>query len=145
VHRLRDDVIPRALATCPAPQVYVGGQTAMFIDLSDQSASRLPWFVGRGDLLSVLLLMMVFRSVAVPLKAAAMNLLSIGAAYGIIVAVFQWGWLNGVIGAEDRADRLVHADDAVRHPVRAVDGLRGVPADPGARGVPRPAATTTPP
>jgi putative drug exporter of the RND superfamily len=101
VHRLRDDVIPRALAGVPGAEVYVGGQTAMYIDLSDHLASRLPWFVGAVILLSVLLLMMVFRSLAVPLKAAAMNLLSIGAAYGIIVAVFQWGWANGLIGVQE--------------------------------------------
>ena len=52
-------------------------------------------------LLSVLLLMVVFRSIAVPLKAAVMNLLSIGAAYGVIVAVFQWGWLKDVFGVEE--------------------------------------------
>jgi RND superfamily putative drug exporter len=101
VHRLRDHVIPRAIAGVPGAEVYVGGQTAMFIDLSDQLASRLPWFVGAVILLSVLLLTIVFRSIAVPLKAAAMNLLSIGAAYGIIVAVFQWGWLRGLVGVEE--------------------------------------------
>ena len=101
VHRLRDDVIPRALATVPGAQVYVGGQTATFIDLSDQLANRLPWFVGAVILLSVLLLTMVFRSIAVPIKAAVMNLLSIGAAYGIIVAIFQWGWLKGVVGLSE--------------------------------------------
>ena len=73
-----------------------------------------------------------------------MNLLSIGAAYGVIVAVFQWGWGKGLFGVEEtRADRVVPADDAVRHPVRAVDGLRGVPAVPGPRGVPARQATTT--
>ena len=85
----------------PGAEVYVGGQTAMFIDMSDQVADRLPWFVGAVILLSVILLMMVFRSVAVPLKAAAMNLLSIGAAYGVIVAVFQWGWRKGLFGVEE--------------------------------------------
>ena len=101
VHRLRDDVIPRAVATVPGAQVYVGGQTATFIDLSDHLANRLPWFVGAVILLSVLLLTMVFRSIAVPIKAAVMNLLSIGAAYGIIVAIFQWGWLKGVVGLSE--------------------------------------------
>jgi len=101
VHRLRDDVIPRAVATVPGAQVYVGGQTATFIDLSDHLADRLPWFVGAVILLSVLLLTMVFRSIAVPIKAAVMNLLSIGAAYGIIVAIFQWGWLKGVVGLSE--------------------------------------------
>jgi putative drug exporter of the RND superfamily len=101
VHRLRDDVIPRALSDAPGAEVQVGGQTAMYIDMSDKISSRLLWFIGAVIALSVLLLMMVFRSVAVPLKAAAMNLLSIGAAYGVIVAVFQWGWLKGLIGVEE--------------------------------------------
>jgi putative drug exporter of the RND superfamily len=101
VHRLRDDVIPRALSGAPGVEAHVGGQTALFIDMSDKVSSRLPWFIGAVILLSVVLLMMVFRSIAVPLKAAAMNLLSIGASYGIIVAVFQWGWLKGLIGVEE--------------------------------------------
>ncbi|HEX8803940.1 MAG TPA: MMPL family transporter, partial [Acidimicrobiales bacterium] len=102
VHRLRHDVIPEALTGAPdGVRVYVGGQTATFIDLSDKVASRLPWFIGAVIGLSVLLLMTVFRSIAVPLKAAAMNLLSIGAAYGVIVAVFQWGWLKGLFGVEE--------------------------------------------
>ncbi|HET9609088.1 MAG TPA: MMPL family transporter [Acidimicrobiales bacterium] len=100
VHRLRDDVIPPALADVPGAEVYVGGQTATFIDMSDKVTSRLPWFVGAVIGLSVVLLTLVFRSIAVPLKAAAMNLLSIGAAYGVIVAVFQWGWLKGLFGVE---------------------------------------------
>ena len=100
VHHLRSDVIPEATAGTGA-EVYVGGQTATFIDMSDKVADRLPWFVGAVIVLSVVLLMMVFRSVAVPLKAAAMNLLSIGAAYGVIVAVFQWGWLKGLVGVEE--------------------------------------------
>jgi RND superfamily putative drug exporter len=100
VHRLRDDVVPAATAGMEGVAVYVGGQTAMFIDLTDQLADRLPWFIGAVLLLSVLLLMIVFRSIAVPVKAALMNLLSIGAAYGVLVAVFQWGWLKGLFGVE---------------------------------------------
>ena len=73
--------------------------------------------------------MAVFRSVAVPIKAAIMNLLSIGAAYGVIVAVFQWGWLGvGRRHRHDRTDRSVDPADAVHDPVRPLDGLRGVPA-----------------
>jgi putative drug exporter of the RND superfamily len=101
VHRLRDDVIPRASSGTPGTEVYVGGQTATFIDMSDKVSERLPWFVGAVILLSVILLTAVFRSIAVPLKAAAMNLLSIGAAYGVIVAVFQWGWLKELFGVEE--------------------------------------------
>jgi uncharacterized membrane protein YdfJ with MMPL/SSD domain len=66
VHRLRDDVIPEALADAPGAQVHVGGQTAMFIDMSDRISDRLVWSIGAVILLSVLLLTMVFRSVAVP-------------------------------------------------------------------------------
>ncbi len=101
IHRLRRDVIPQAMDPVPDAAVYVGGQTATFIDISDKVASRLPYFIGAVIVLSVLLLMMVFRSVAVPIKAAVMNLLSIGAAYGVIVAVFQWGWLKGLVGVQE--------------------------------------------
>ena len=101
VHRLRDHVIPTATVNAPGAHVYVGGQTAVSIDLSDKIAGRLPWFIGAVIGLSILLLMMVFRSIAVPIKAAVMNLFSIGAAYGIIVAIFQWGWLKDLIGLKE--------------------------------------------
>jgi putative drug exporter of the RND superfamily len=101
VHRLRDHVIPEAMAHAPGAEVHVGGLTAMFIDLSDRISDRLVGFIGAVILLSVLLLTLAFRSVAVPLKAAVMNLLSIGAAYGIVVAVFQWGWLKGLFGLDE--------------------------------------------
>ncbi|MGH8984038.1 MAG: MMPL family transporter [Acidimicrobiia bacterium] len=100
VHHLRDDVVPVATAGLNGVEVYVGGQTATFIDLTDRLSERLPWFIGAVLMLSVLLLMVVFRSIAVPLKAAVMNLISIGAAYGILVAVFQWGWLKDLFGVE---------------------------------------------
>ena len=76
----------------------VGGQTALFIDLGDRVADRLPLFIGCVVGLSFFLLMLVFRSILVPLKAAIMNLLSIGAAYGVIVAVFEWGWGASLFG-----------------------------------------------
>ncbi|MCU1427706.1 MAG: hypothetical protein JWL83_1706 [Actinomycetia bacterium] len=98
--RLRKDVIPRALVGTNA-HVYVGGSTAAFIDISSRIASRLPWFIAAVIGLSFLLLMVVFRSVLVPLKAAVMNVLSIGASYGVIVAVFQWGWLRGLFGVHE--------------------------------------------
>ena len=78
--------------------VKVGGLTAAADDFADYTARRLPIFVGAVLLLSFLLLMVVFRSLLVPLKAVIMNLLSIGAAYGVIVAVFQWGWGASLIG-----------------------------------------------
>ena len=80
--------------------VYVTGATALTLDLDEQLASTRPLFIGAILGASVLLLMVVFRSVVVPLKAAAMNLLSIAGAYGVIVAVFQWGWLGGLFGLD---------------------------------------------
>ena len=78
---------------------YVGGETAAGVDTSAYLSGRLPWVIGTVIPLAFFLLMMVFRSVMIPIKAAAMNLLSMGAAYGVIVAVYQWGWLGSVFGA----------------------------------------------
>jgi RND superfamily putative drug exporter len=97
VRHLRSAVIPPAVAGTGVT-VLVGGVTAGGIDASHYLSNRLPLVIGLVILLSVLLLMMVFRSVAIPLKAAVMNLLSMGAAYGVIVAVFQWGWLSSLFG-----------------------------------------------
>jgi len=100
VHRLRDTTLPAAIAGSDATAL-VGGPTAGFIDQSDKISSRLLWFIGAVVSLSFLLLMMVFRSILVPLKAALLNLLSIGAAYGVVVAVFQWGWGRTLIGLDE--------------------------------------------
>lgn len=80
---------------------HVGGATATLIDLSDRVTTYLPWVIGVVVLGSILLLLVVFRSVLVPIKAAAMNLISIAAAYGVVVAVFQWGWAKGAIGLSE--------------------------------------------
>ena len=97
VNHLRGTVIPAALAGT-GMTVHVGGNTAVGIDLSNYISDRLPLFIGAVLLFSFLLLMVVFRSIVVALKAAIMNILSIGAAYGVVVAVFQWGWLGGIVG-----------------------------------------------
>ena len=99
IERLRGDVLPAALAGSGV-EVNVGGVTAMYNDLGDILSRRLPLLMGVVIGLSFLLLLVVFRSVLVPIKAAIMNLLSIGAAYGVIVAVFQWGWLSDLIGVD---------------------------------------------
>jgi RND superfamily putative drug exporter len=99
VHRLRDHVVPDATAGSGLV-VHVGGQTAQGIDFADVIGRRLPIFFGAVLALSFLLLLVVFRSVLVPLKAVVMNLLSIGAAYGVIVAMFQWGWGAGLLGVK---------------------------------------------
>jgi RND superfamily putative drug exporter len=91
VDRLRDDVLPAA-TTGTGLDVAVAGGVAVGVDFTDYLSERLPYFFAAVLGLSFILLMVVFRSLLVPLKAVVMNLLSIGAAYGIVVAVFQWGW-----------------------------------------------------
>ena len=93
VHNLRDNVLPAS-----GYDALVGGRVASSIDFSDYIGNRLPMIIGAVLILSFLLLMVVFRSILVPLKAVVMNLLSIGAAYGVIVAIFQWGWGKDLIG-----------------------------------------------
>jgi len=100
VKRLRSEVLPAALQGSGATAL-ITGQTAFFEDISQKLSDRLPIFIAAVVALSFLLLTVVFRSILVPLKAALMNLLSIGAAYGVVVAVFQWGWGNGLVGMED--------------------------------------------
>ena len=96
---LRDRVLPEATADS-GMTVLVTGQVGIMVDFSDYLAGRLPYFFAAVLGLSFLLLMAVFRSLLVPLKAVVMNLLSIGAAYGVIVAIFQWGWMKDVFGIE---------------------------------------------
>ena len=99
VARLRSEVFPTVLDGTAAT-AHVGGQTATFADLGDRVQERMPRFVVAVLLLSFLLLTVLFRSVLVPLKAVLLNLLSVGAAYGVLVMVFQWGWAAGLIGVE---------------------------------------------
>ena len=96
VKQLRAD-----LATATAGTGFtasVGGPTATLIDLTDVVKKYLPWVIGAVVLGAFILLVIVFRSILVPLKAAIMNLVSIAAAYGVVVAVFQWGWAKGAVG-----------------------------------------------
>ncbi|WP_327075004.1 MMPL family transporter [Kitasatospora purpeofusca] len=99
IARLRTDVLPAAIGHGPA-RAHVGGAAASLSDVGRRTSRRLPVFVAAVLAMSFLLLMLVFRSVLVPLKAVLLNLLSIGAAYGIMVAVFQWGWGSALIGLE---------------------------------------------
>jgi RND superfamily putative drug exporter len=100
VHTLRDDVIPASMSGTGL-DASVGGITAAFIDDSEQTASRLPLFIGGVVLLSFLLLMSVFRSLPVAIKAAVMNILSIGAAYGVMTLAANGGWLGGLVGIDE--------------------------------------------
>ncbi len=97
--RIRSDVIPPIEARTDT-QLHVGGINAIFEDFGEAITEKLPLFIGVVVLLSALLLMIVFRSIWVPVKAMAMNLLSIGAAFGLVVAVFQWGWGASLIGVD---------------------------------------------
>ena len=99
VKRLRDEALPPAEASTGV-DVAVTGNVAVNVDFSHYLSSRLPYFFTAVLALSFLLLMVVFRSLLVPLKAVIMNLLSIGAAYGLVVALFQWGWLSDLTNVE---------------------------------------------
>jgi RND superfamily putative drug exporter len=99
VEGLRDEAIPAALEGTSA-QSYVGGQTAGYIDLAAQIGDKLPLMIGIVVALSFVVLLLAFRSLLVPIKAAAMNLLSVAAAYGVVTAVFQLGWGSSLIGLD---------------------------------------------
>jgi RND superfamily putative drug exporter len=99
VSRLREHVVP-PIARRTGMTVYVGGVTAGAVDFATTLGHKLPLFIGVVVLLSALLLMIVFRSLVIPLQAAVMNLLSIGASLGVIVAIFQWGWLGSLFGVQ---------------------------------------------
>ncbi len=97
VRDLREHAIPPVEARTGAV-AYVGGVTAGAVDFATVLAHKLPLFIGVVVLLSALLLAVVFRSLVIPVQAAFMNLLSIGASLGVIVAIFQWGWLPWLLG-----------------------------------------------
>ena len=135
VNTLRDTTIPKAEKGTNM-KAYVGGSTAAYVDLASKISSKLPLQIAVVIVLSFLLLMLAFRTVVVPAQAALMNLLSIGASYGVLTAIFQYGWAIGMLGLQrPGADRVLRAAVHVRDPVRALDGLRGVPRQPdrGAR------------
>jgi uncharacterized membrane protein YdfJ with MMPL/SSD domain len=99
VGRIRDDLVP-ASALATAASVAVGGETARTDDVRKQISGSFWKIVGFVLALSFLVLMVMLRSLLLPLKAVLMNLLSIGAAFGVLVAIFQWGWLDSVLGFE---------------------------------------------
>ena len=99
VKHLQDDIVPAAFADSSA-QVYVSGATAGSLDFTDQMLRTAPYVFGFVLGLAFLILLAMFRSIVIPVKAIALNLLSVGAAYGVLVMVFQWGWGVGVLGSE---------------------------------------------
>ena len=99
VKRLRNSVLPEATSGTQA-SAYIGGFTATQVDFTKRLADKLPFFIAIVIALSALLLLIVFRSLLIPLQAAVMNLLSVGAALGIVQAIFERGWLAGVFGVD---------------------------------------------
>jgi RND superfamily putative drug exporter len=95
---LRDHYIPDATATSHTA-IFVGGQTALANDFSGVLDGKIPLFVTIIVILGCLLLMVAFRSILIPLTAAFMNLLAVAASFGLVVAVFQWGWGSAIIGS----------------------------------------------
>jgi RND superfamily putative drug exporter len=100
VHHLRDDVLP-PVARRTGASIALTGSTAANIDISDKLAHALPIFMTLVIGLTALLLLVAFRSILVPIKAAVAILLSIGSSFGVLVAVFQWGWLKDVVGLHE--------------------------------------------
>ncbi len=97
VDRLRTEVLPRA-ETGTSLDIHVGGVTASYDDFADVIVGKLPLFVGVVISLGCVLLLLAFRSIGIPLKAAAMNIAAVAAAFGDVVAIFQWGWGSEFLG-----------------------------------------------
>jgi anti-anti-sigma factor len=100
LHKLRDDVIPFAFGPVPEASAYVTGMTAQSVDFNDLLKARAPLVFVFVLGLAFILLLIVFRSIVIPLKAIALNLLSVGAAYGVLVFVFQYGHFEDLLGFE---------------------------------------------
>ncbi len=137
ISALRDSVIPAA-EHGTSLHVYVGGITATNGDFAAVITHKLLLFIAVILGLGFLLLMLAFRSLLIPAVAAVMNLLAAGASFGVLVAVFQYGWGLPLLNlGQRRPGRVVPACPDARGPVRPVDGLRGVPGVPDSRGMGR--------
>lgn len=95
INDLREDILPSG-----SEKIYVSGVTAVFQDFADDLQGKLPWFLLGVLGLSSLLLLVAFQSIAIPIKAAVMNLVAAAASFGILTAVFQWGWFAPLLGLE---------------------------------------------
>ncbi len=137
VNHLRGDVLP-PFKRQTGVTVLVGGFTAGAIDFSNVLGNKLPLFIGIVIVLSALLLFFIFRSIVIPIQAAILNLLTIGAALGVTVAVFERGFAS-LLGVQKGPIEAWIPVMHVRGGVRPVDGLRGVPglADPRGVGAPQ--------
>ena len=123
VELLRDEVVPGAFDGSGA-QAYVTGITAMSMDFTDAMYRSVPYVFGFVLGLSFLLLLVMFRSIVIPVKAILLNLLSVASAFGVLVMVFQWGWGGQPAGLRGPGrDRTVDADNPLRHRFRPLHGL----------------------
>ena len=102
VNRLHDTVLPRFEQAAPGLTAYITGPNAANVSFTNLVGNRLPWLIGVVVALSMVLLLVVFRSVVIAVKAALMNLLSVCAAYGVLTAVTQWGWLGHALGFPEK-------------------------------------------
>src|ERR687891_964982 len=118
---LREEVIPATVGSLPGVEAAVTGQTAISEDFRALMAERMPLVIGFVLLLAFALLLAAFRSVVIAAKAVLLNLLSVGAAYGLIVAVFQWGWGESLLGFESTAAFVMVAVFAIFLTVSTVD------------------------
>ena len=96
IKKLNNSIIPQSVQGSNL-EVYVGGETAIFNDFASVIGSKLPVFLAVIILLSFLILMVAFRSLLIPLTAAFMNVIAVAAAFGVVVAIFQWGWLSTLL------------------------------------------------
>jgi RND superfamily putative drug exporter len=106
IDRLRHDVVPAA-ERGSTMHAYVGGQTAIFKDFSTVLFGKLPLFIGVIIALGFVLLLFAFRSLVVPLTAAVMNLVAAAASFGVLVAIFQWGWGGSIAGRAGPVDAFL--------------------------------------
>ena len=134
VTQVRTSVIPPATAE-GGITAYVGGVTAGNVDLASKISSQLLELILVVLALSIVLLLIAFRSLLIPVQAVVTNLLCVGAAFGLLVATFQWGWGLGLVGLDTPYGSVPIASYVpphdVRRPLRAVHGLRGLPRQPG--------------
>ena len=131
---LREEIVPATVGTLGGAEIGVTGTTAQSRDFGDNMNSALPVVFGFVLVLAFVLMLFAFRSIVIALKAIVLNLLSVAAAYGIMVLVFQHGWGKGLLGFEfDGRDRPGAADPALRDPLRALDGLPRVHHQPHPR------------
>ena len=133
---LRNEVLPATIGEVPGATYAVTGGTAASVDANTLLKRSAPLVFGFVLTFAFILLLLSFRSIVIAIKAIVLNLLSVGAAYGVLVATFQFGWGENILNFQSNGGHRVLAPDLhVRDPVRALDGLPRVHPQPGPRGL----------